>query len=61
MPRLQKGISSADNGELFDDCPICRAMKTAAERGRDLTSEELREAFKQAKDEGGVVGGKLFK
>lgn len=49
------------NGEMFfDDCPICRAMKAAQERGRELSLEELKEAFQEAKDQGGVVGGEWF-
>ena len=46
--------------EFFDDCPICQAMKMAKERGRELTMEELKEAFKNAKKQGGIVGGKWF-
>ena len=46
--------------EFFDDCPICRAMKAAQEQGRESTSEELKEAFKKAKEEGAVVGGEWF-
>ena len=46
--------------EFFDDCPICRAMKTAQEQGKELTQEELKEAFKKAKEEGGMVGGEWF-
>ncbi|HNR81162.1 MAG TPA: hypothetical protein PKK37_01875 [Candidatus Pacearchaeota archaeon] len=49
------------NGEIFfDDCPICRAMKAAQEQGRDLSLEELKAAFQEAKNEGGVVGGEWF-
>lgn len=43
--------------ELFDDCPICRAMKAAQEQGRELKAEELKEAFKKAKEKGAMVGG----
>ena len=46
--------------EFFDDCPICRLMKSAKEQGREPTEEELKEAFAKAKEEGGVVGGELF-
>ena len=41
----------------FDDCPICQAMKQAHEKGRELTESELKEAFRQAKAGGAVVGG----
>jgi hypothetical protein len=47
--------------EFFDNCSICRAMKAAKERGRELTAEELKEAFKQAKKEGAAVYGEWFK
>jgi hypothetical protein len=31
-----------------DDCAICRAMKMADERGRDLSLSELKDAFAEA-------------
>ena len=40
----------------FDDCPICQAMK----EGKAGTLEELKEAFKKAKEQGAVVGGTMF-
>jgi hypothetical protein len=46
--------------EFFDDCPICQAMKAAQEQGRELTLEELKEAFKKAKEKGAVVAGEWF-
>jgi len=46
--------------EFFDDCPICRLMKAAQEQGRELTLEELKEAFKKANEQGGIVGGEWF-
>jgi len=46
--------------ELFDDCPICQAMKAAQEQGKELTSEELKEAFKKAKEKRAIVGGEWF-
>lgn len=46
--------------EFFDDCPICRAMKAAKEQERELTSEELKEAFRKAKEQGAIVGGEWF-
>ncbi len=45
-----------DDFELFDDCPICQAMK----EGKDGTPEELKEAFQKAKEKGAIVGGKMF-
>lgn len=54
--------NSESNGEdLFDECPICQAMKAAKEKDRELTETELKEAFKKAKDQGGAVGGEWFK
>ena len=41
----------------FDDCPICKAQKLADEKGKNLTIQELMEAFKKAKERGGMVGG----
>lgn len=40
----------------FDDCPICKAQKLADEKGKELSLEELRKAFEEAKAKGGVVG-----
>lgn len=55
---------SRNNGtpsdRFFDDCPICRAVREAEKKGRDLTEAELKEAFQKAKDEGAVVGGEWF-
>ena len=48
------------NEDLFDDCPICQAMKAAQEQGRELTREELEEAFRKAKEEGAITGGEMF-
>ena len=47
--------------EFFDDCPICQAMKAAQGQGRELTQEEVKEAFKKAKERGAIVGGEWFK
>jgi len=35
-------------------------MKAAKEQGREPTQEELKEAFKKAKENGAVVGGEWF-
>ena len=48
-------VSSKD--EYFDDCPVCQAMKKAEEEKRELTLEELLEAYAEAERMGGVVGG----
>jgi len=46
--------------EFFDDCPICRVTKAVKEHGREPTEEELKEAFKKAKEDGAIVGGEWF-
>ncbi len=43
-----KSSKKAPNEFLFDDCPICQAMKKAQERGFDLSYEELQAAFSEA-------------
>lgn len=39
---------STKNNFYFDDCVVCRAMKTADENGRDLSLTELRGVFAKA-------------
>lgn len=39
---------SPEEWQFFDDCPVCRIMKKAAEEGRELSEEELEEAFAKA-------------
>ena len=46
--------------EFFDDCPVCQAMKAAQGQGKEPTLEELKEAFKKAKEGGAMVGGEWF-
>lgn len=53
-------VDSFDDEDLFDDCPVCQAMKAAKEQGREPTEEELKEAFAKDKEEGGAVGGDWF-
>lgn len=51
MPKKKttpKNPKSPNDDFLFDDCPICQAMKQAQERGYDLSYEELQVAFAQA-------------
>ena len=55
-----KNKNSKKDEEFFDDCPICQAMKAAKEQGREPTEEELKEAFKKAKEQGAIVDGKWF-
>lgn len=40
-----------DDFEFDDDCAVCRAMKKAKERGKDLTEKELIKAFGEAEKE----------
>lgn len=54
-------VDKFNNEDFFDDCPICQAMKAAQKEGRKLTLEELKEAFKEAKEKGALVGGEWFK
>ena len=54
-----KNLKSKDE-EFFDDCPICQMIKIAKEQGREPTEEELKEAFKEAKQGGAIVGGEWF-
>lgn len=58
---MKKKIKSpkADKNIYYDDCPICQAMKMAEKRGKDLSMEELEEAFRKAKEQGAVLGGSL--
>jgi hypothetical protein len=53
-------IDSFGPEDLFDDCPVCQAEKMAMERGKSLTTTELKNAFQQAKEKGAVVGGSAF-
>ena len=55
-----ENINEEEGEEFFDDCPICQLMKAAKEQGREPTLEELKEAFKKAKEQGAVVGGQWF-
>lgn len=53
-------VDKFDEKEFFDDCPICQAMKSAQKEGKELSSEELKEAFQKAKEQGAIVGGSLI-
>ncbi|GEM_PF-4714117 len=44
-------VNNFSEGELFDDCPICQAIKAAKNEGRELSFEELQELFKKANEE----------
>jgi hypothetical protein len=46
--KKSKSSKEPANEFLFDDCPICQAMKKAQERGFDLSYEELQQAFSEA-------------
>lgn len=49
MPRKK------DDFEFFDNCPICQAMK----QGKASAEEEIKEAFRKAKEQGGIVFDKM--
>lgn len=51
-------VSSSDS--YFDDCPVCKAMKEAEEKGKNLNMVEIAEAFGKAKKQGSIVGGSVF-
>lgn len=53
----KKKINEFNDEDLFDDCPICQAMKKAKKQGRELSLEELKETFQKAKNESGIVSG----
>lgn len=53
-------IKETTSEDLFDDCPICQALKKAKEEGREPTMSEMKEAFQKAKEQGAVVGGDWF-
>jgi len=56
----KKKLKIEKDGDFFDDCPVCQAMKLAQENGRMPTEEELKETFKKAKEKGAIVGGEWF-
>lgn len=48
LPPTTKIVLVSSSNEYFDDCPVCRAMKKAVEEGRELSANELEEAFVKA-------------
>lgn len=50
-------MSHNKNDIYSDDCPVCLAQKKADEEGRSLSVRELLDAFREAKKQGGIVGG----
>lgn len=52
--------NNLNDEDFFDDCPICRMMRHAKEEGREPTLAEMKEAYKKAGEQGGIVGGELF-
>ena len=42
----------SSTGMVYDDCPICQAMKKAEEEGRELNEQELKEVFDLANKQG---------
>lgn len=37
--------------KCFDNCPVCRLFKKAAEEGLEISGKELEEAFKAAEEQ----------
>ena len=50
-----KSKNTKDEFELFDDCPICQAMKA----GKN-SMDDLEKAFREAGKKGAIVGGEMF-
>lgn len=48
MPPKLKKFKNRLDGFIFDDFPICQAMKKAEDECRSLAEPELREAFRIA-------------
>lgn len=42
---------SFPNWMCFDNCPVCRLFKRAAEEGRDISEKEMENAFSEAEKE----------
>ena len=53
-------MQEMNDEDFFDDCPICQLLKSVKKQGRDPTISELKEAFKEAKENGAIVGGEWF-
>ncbi len=53
--------SNFSDEDFFDDCAICQMMKRAKEIGKEPTLDEIKEAYKKAEKQGGIVGGELLK
>ena len=54
-------VNNLSDEDFFDDCPICRMMKKAKEESREPTPDEMKKAYKEAGEQGGLIGGDLFK
>jgi len=50
-------VSKKDKNQYYDDCPVCLAQQKADDEGRDITMDELMDAMREAKKQGGIVGG----
>ena len=48
MQKNAKKQKSKRDDFMFDDCPVCQAMKKADEQGRELSLPELKKAFAKA-------------
>lgn len=57
---IEEEESGAPEDFIFDDCAICQAQKKAILDGKNLSIDELKEAFKKEGENGGIVGGAFF-
>jgi hypothetical protein len=44
-------IISPPKWQCFDNCPVCRALISAAEEGRELSEREMEEVLAEAEAE----------
>ncbi|KKP67524.1 MAG: hypothetical protein UR68_C0001G0090 [Candidatus Roizmanbacteria bacterium GW2011_GWA2_35_19] len=56
--KMSKILVSSSN-KYFDDCPICQAMKEAEREKRDLSENEITQAFKKTKKVKNSIVGNL--
>jgi len=50
-PPEKDNVVVSSSWELFDNCPVCRLMKQAAEENREPSQEELETAFAKANEQ----------
>lgn len=45
------GVVSPESWKCFDNCPVCRLLRNAAENGHEISHEELEAAITEAESE----------